>query len=137
MTSRLEKACSYLITKAKPKPTGYCAVAVRSAVDFAFEKPIERKPSAKDYASSYEKIGFKKIFCYPEDPKEEYHPEKGDICIIQAAEGHPHGHICMLTSEGWISDFKQSDGGSKLPLAAMYGGNLRDKNPSFDILRYA
>lgn len=132
MTSRLEKACLYLITKAYPsynKDTcGHCAAAVRSAVDFAFEQHIERAEAAKDYGSSYEKIGFKKIFCYPEDPKEEYHPEKGDICIFQAAEGHPQGHICMFTSKGWVSDFIQRD---------MPGGNLRDKNPSFDILRYA
>ncbi len=129
MNLSLERACEYLITKAFPsynKDTcGKCASMIRSAVDYGFEQHIERKLSAKDYGSSYEKIGFKKIFSYPENKKEDYQSEKGDICIIQY---EPHGHICMFTKKGWISDFFQRD---------MYGGKIRDKDPAFDIYRYA
>ena len=129
MTTPIEKACVFLITKAYPsynKDTcGHCAAAVRSAVDFAFGKHIERKENAKDYGASYEKIGFKKVFSFPEMKKEDYKEELGDLCIIQY---EPHGHICIKTSKGWISDFVQRD---------MYGGKIRDKNPAFDIYRYA
>ena len=136
MDKRLEKACQYLITKAFPsynKDTcGHCAAFVRSAFDFGFEVRVRKFPSAKDCAPAYEDLGFKKVFSYPEQSKENYKPELGDISIIQY---EPHGHICVFTSQGWISDFKQGSGGSNLFLASMYGGKIRDKNPSFAIYR--
>jgi hypothetical protein len=126
---RIEKACQYLITKAYPsynKDTcGYCAAFVRSACDFGFGKRVRKFPSAKDCAPAYEEIGFKKIFSYPEQKKEDYKPVIGDVAIIQY---QPHGHICMFTKQGWISDFKQRD---------MYGGKIRDKNPPFAIYRFS
>jgi hypothetical protein len=138
MDTRLEKACTYLITKAYPsynKDTcGNCAAFVRSAFDFGFGVSVKKFPSAKDCAPAYEALGFKKVFSFPEQRKEDYKPELGDVAIIQYL---PHGHICVFTAEGWISDFKQVTGGSKLPLAAMYGGKIRDKNPPFVIYRLA
>lgn len=124
----IDKACKYLLTKAAPsynKDTcGYCARAVRNAVDFALDgKHIEKTESAKNYGKSYEKVGFKKVFSYPLTKKESYQPVLGDICIIQY---EPHGHICMFTQKGWISDFIQRD---------MYGGKIREKDPKFDIYR--
>ena len=124
----IEKAQEYLIQKSYPsynKATcGKCAAAIRSACDFGFEIHIKKFPSAKDCAPAYEAIGFKKVFSYPAQKKEDYKPVLGDICIIQY---EPHGHICMLTEKGWISDFKQRD---------MYGGKIRNKDPHFTILRY-
>lgn len=129
MTSPIEKACEYIISRAYPsynKDTcGYCARAVRKAVDFGFEKNIKQVVAAKDYGPSYEAIGFRKVFSYPLVNKDNYKPMIGDICIIQY---EPYGHICMFTVKGWISDFVQRD---------MYGGSIRNKNPKFDILRYA
>lgn len=145
MTTPIEKACFFIISKAFPsynKSTcGHCARAVRTAWDFATGKHIGQVLDAKDYGPSYEKIGFKNIFSHPQSNIRDYKPQIGDICIIQSVkEGekilHPDGHICMLTSKGWISDFVQTNGGSKLPLAEMYGGSIRDKNPDFDIYRY-
>lgn len=136
MTTPIQKACVFLITKAFPKydakTCNHCAQAVRSAFDFAFGKHIERVSDAKDYGPSYEKIGFKKVFSHPEGKIFDYQPVFGDICIIQPVveKGeifHPHGHICVFTSKGWISDFVQND---------MFGGSIRDKNPNFIILRY-
>lgn len=127
MPSPIEKAQEYLIRKSYPsynKDTcGNCAAFVRSACDFGFETHVKKFPSAKDCAPAYEELGFKKIFSFPEQNKREYKPELGDIAIIQY---EPHGHICMNTSKGWISDFKQRD---------MYGGKIRDKNPPFAIYR--
>lgn len=126
---RIEKACQYLITKAYPaydkKTCGKCAAAVRSAVDFGLDCHVPRVLSAKDYGPSYEKVGFEKAFSYPEEAKESYKPQIGDISIIQY---EPHGHIAMLTPKGWISDFVQRD---------MYGGKIRDKNPPFTIYRFS
>ena len=127
----MKKACEFLITKAfpayDPKTCGNCAAFVRSAVDFQLGKKIPHALAAKNYGACYEKVGFKKVFSYPgnNSKKEDYKPELGDICIIQY---EPYGHICMLTEKGWISDFKQRD---------MYGGKIRDKNPNFEIYRYA
>lgn len=129
MPSPIEKAQEYLITKALPsynKDTcGHCAMAVRSACDFGFETHVKKFPAAKDCAPAYEELGFKKIFSFPEQKKEDYKSELGDVAIIQY---EPYGHICMKTSKGWISDFKQID---------MYGGKIRDKNPPFAIYRYS
>jgi len=126
-TDVISKACEYLIAKAYPaynKDTcGKCAAAIRNAFDFALKKPIERTESAKDYGPIYENLGFKKIFTYPIADKKLYQSKMGDICIIQY---EPHGHICVNTPKGWISDFKQND---------MYGGKIRDKDPHFDIYR--
>lgn len=127
MDSRLEKACTYLLTKAYPsynKDTcGHCAMAVRMAFDFGFGVNIKKFPSAKDCAPAYEALGFTKVFSFPEQKIEEYKPQIGDIAIIQYL---PHGHICAYTQKGWVSDFKQID---------MYGGSIRKKNPPFAIYR--
>lgn len=137
IASPITKACEYLIAKAYPaynaKTCGNCAKAVRMAFDFAFGKPMVHTLHAKDYGPIYEKIGFKKIFSYPLMDKKSYIPQIGDLCIIQY---EPDGHICVKTSKGWVSDFIQHDGGSKLPLASMYGGHIRDKNPPFNIYRF-
>jgi hypothetical protein len=103
---------------------GYCARAIRNAVEKGLGCTIKRTTSAKDYGPSYEKIGFKKVFEYPIQSKEEYKPEIGDISII---EYDPHGHICMFTGKKWVSDFVQND---------MYGGSIRKKDPKFTIYRY-
>lgn len=127
MSEIIDKACEYLIRKAYPKydakTCGYCASYVRSAWDFAFGKGMPRTGAAKDYGVLYEKLGFKKVFSYPIQKKSLYKPKIGDISIIQY---EPYGHICVYTSQGWISDFKQID---------MYGGKIRKENPSFSIYR--
>ncbi len=136
----LERACIFLITKAHPKydkkTCGNCAKLVRMAVDYGFERHVEQTLSAKNYGACYEKIGFKKVFSHPEGKILDYKPVLGDICIIQPVQEmqdckmvtiHPHGHICMFTKNGWISDFVQRD---------MFGGSIRDKNPDFTIYRY-
>ena len=132
MSSELEQACNYLINNAQPKPTGMCAKFVRQAIDAGFNdeikagkrKPVEHALEAKIYGSSLEKFGFKKIFCFPEDGTlTDYKEEIGDVAIIKY---EPHGHMCMFTKKGWISDFIQRD---------MYGGKIRESNPDFDIYR--
>tara|TARA_R110002126_G_scaffold182439_2_gene331111 strand:+ start:2140 stop:2646 length:507 start_codon:yes stop_codon:yes gene_type:complete len=166
MPSPIERAQEYLIRKSYPSynknTCGRCASKVADAWDFAFGKKVKRFTHAKDCGATYEDLGFKKVFSYPEQSKEDYKPELGDVAIIQPVKilkegkeiiSHPSGHVCVrctwkdvaedkktkkiieITRLGWISDFKQSTGGSKLPLADMYGGPIRDKNPAFAIYR--
>lgn len=128
---RIIKACEYLLSKAyltyDKKKCGKCAKSVRIAVETAFDCIIDRVESAKNYGPSYEKIGFKKVFSYPDIDKKktDYFEKIGDIAIIHY---EPHGHICMKTSKGWYSDFKQID---------LYGGKIRLQNPKFVIYRYS
>lgn len=115
------------------KDCGNCAKAIREAVETVLDVKVERTLSAKDYGSSYEKVGFEKVFEFPKQDKSEYKPEIGDLAIIQY---EPHGHICIYCFGfnpdtgrpyiGWVSDFKQRD---------MYGGKIREKNPQFNIFR--
>jgi hypothetical protein len=125
----IDRACEFLIRKAYPKydkkTCGKCAKAVREAFSFALNKNVRIVGSAKNCGPVYEELGFKKVFSYPLQEKALYKPKIGDISIIQY---EPHGHICVLTPKGWISDFMQID---------MYGGKIRDKNPLFDIYRYS
>jgi len=133
-TEVINKACEFLITKANyekdakgklvPKSLHKCAEYVRSAWDFAFNKPMPRTTSAKNYGPIYEGLGFKKVFSYPAQEKALYESKIGDICIIQY---EPHGHICVKTRKGWISDFAQID---------MYGSSIREKKPPFSIYRW-
>ena len=34
-------------------------------------------------------------------------PQKGDVVVFQAIEGHKDGHVAMFDGKQWISDFKQ------------------------------
>lgn len=121
----IRDACEYLIARAEPafskEKCGKCATLVRQAFSYGFKKNIAHELSAKNYGSIYEKNGFKR-FANQDD--KDYSPQLGDICIIQY---EPHGHICVYTQQGWISDFKQKD---------MYGGSIRNKKPNFDIYRW-
>ncbi|KAF0977339.1 hypothetical protein FDP41_003331 [Naegleria fowleri] len=82
------------------KATGYCARAVRTAIEAATGKTIQRTQSAKNYGPNLEKAGFRKV----SGP-----PRIGDVAIFNSVPGHPHGHIQVLTERGWVSGFKQSD----------------------------
>jgi len=138
MIEEIKKTVDFLIARSYAsynENCGKCAKAVREAIEFGFApKTLDRTESAKDYGPSYEKLGFKKVFSFPQEDKSKYKPKVGDIAIINY---EPHGHICVFCSVkeprsgknyvGWISDFKQRD---------MYGGKIRDKNPSFNIYRY-
>lgn len=74
---------------------------------------IEHPGSACDYDSFLPSIGFHVV------SKTNYSPQKGDIIVLEAVEGHPHGHIAMYSGSNWISDFVQRD---------MWGGSAyRDK----------
>ena len=35
-------------------------------------------------------------------------PQKGDVVVFQAIEGHPDGHVAMFDGKRWISDFRQN-----------------------------
>jgi len=103
---------------------GFCARAVRLAIEYGFNIKLERHEAANDYGSSLIKAGFSNYFSYPSQPKNTYTPIKGDVAIIKYS---PYGHICMFTGDCWVSDFIQLD---------MYGGHVRDKDPEFHIYRF-
>lgn len=124
----IDAFCKYLTDKAYKaydKDTcGKCGIFTREAVESSIKpQKVTRTLSAKNYGPSYEKVGFEKVFSYPEQAKKNYSPLKGDLCIINY---EPHGHICIYTGKVWISDFYQRD---------MYGGSIRDEDPPFTIYR--
>ena len=107
------------------KTCGKCATAIREVIEKVLSpKKVKRVLSAKDYGPSYEKLGFIKVFNYPEQDKTLYKKQKGDLCIL---DYEPHGHICIYIGREWISDFCQID---------MYGGKIRDENPPLSIYRF-
>ncbi len=107
----LDLAADHIQNNAATKSQGKCAKKVREGLE-ANGVVIKRTASAKDYGSSIEQVGLQPTVRTPAGesyPPAEYTPEKGDVAIIQAVKGHPHGHMAIYTDSGWTSDFKQSD----------------------------
>jgi len=118
----IAKAIKYLVSHASDRSKGLCALYVRLAVEAGGVK-IERHISAKDYGSSLVKVGFKAIGQIASGFA------AGDVAIIQAIEGHPHGHMTMFAGSIWISDFKQQHG--------LYPGPLyRKLRPRYTVYRF-
>ena len=46
---------------------------------------------------------------FQEVSKKNYVPQKGDVIVIEATNGHPHGHTAMYDGSQWVSDFYQRD----------------------------
>jgi hypothetical protein len=92
-----------------------CGVKVREAAEAGLGFHIPKKdwePSAKDQGRMYTKYGFKVETSSPAGggyPPKGYHPQVGDIAVIQPIPGHPDGHAAIYTGKGtgWYSDFKQ------------------------------
>ena len=58
------------------------------------------KESASGYGPILRHAGFRTVA-----PGEK--PQKGDVVVFQAIEGHKDGHVAMFDGKQWISDFKQ------------------------------
>lgn len=56
--------------------------------------------SASGYGPILRHAGFRTVA-----PSEE--PQKGDVVVFQATEGHKHGHVAMFDGKRWISDHRQ------------------------------
>ena len=80
---------------------GRCAEAVREAVEAGGLRP-RRVGSAKDLGAPLREVGFAEVL--PGDPD-----CAGDVAVIPAVAGHPHGHAAMFDGALWISDFVQRD----------------------------
>lgn len=75
-------------------------------------------PSAKDYGSSLEQAGFRKLF------GQIY--SAGDVVVVQPVPGHsPDGHIALFNGKQWVSDFIQAD-----------INPYRPAHPKMDVYRY-
>ena len=115
----ISNAVNYLVSHAYPSYNnncGYCARAIREALEAGGLSTTGHPVSACDYDTFLPKIGFHSV------DKNNYSPQKGDIIVLEAVEGHPNGHIAMYSGSKWISDFVQSDmwGGSAFRNKAEY-----------------
>lgn len=117
----VDKAVKHLQTSAAATSQGMCAKYTRQAIE-AGGVTLARHNSAKDYGPSLEAVGFQALNYSPAAFK------KGDVAIIDAFAGHPHGHMMMYDGTQWISDFKQR---------TFYpGAAYRKAQPSYTIYRY-
>ena len=117
--------------KSELKSTGKCAKYISNALDSGGIK-IARKESAYQHGEPLKDSGFKSIKNYEHkdgdtyEMPERYVPKKGDVSVLDKTEKHRDGHMAMYNGEQWKSDFKQKD---------MWGGSIRDENPSYTIYR--
>ena len=84
---------------------GKCAKNVRAALNFGgLDVPHGiRATAAKHYIIVLPRNGWYEI-----DINQAGQP--GDVCVIDAYDGHPYGHISMCCGRGlWVSDFVQKD----------------------------
>lgn len=95
----IEKATNYITKNAAPRSKTCCAWYVMRAMH-AGGCLISIYP-AWAYKHVLPLYNFKKI------DKSNYHPQKGDIVVIENSKEHFWGHIAMYNGEIWVSDFKQ------------------------------
>ena len=122
-TYNITTAVSYLEAHAYPSYNnncGHCARAVREALEAGGLSTTGHPTDACDYDSFLPLIGFHLV------SKNNYSPEKGDIIVLEAVEGHSHGHIAMYSGNKWISDFVQND---------MWGGPAYRNKAEYSLFR--
>lgn len=100
-------AITTLHSNASPRPTGYCARAVRKAISAGLGIDTTAVTgsigSAADYSGELGKLGFAPLNW------NRYSPKVGDVLVEPRLPGHPHGHIAMFDGSRWVSDFPQRD----------------------------
>ena len=99
-----ESVANHILQLAGSSSTGKCAKVVREAVQKALGKPVVATgiESAKDYGPWLTNHG-----CYETDSTAA-NADIGDIAVMEASPGHPHGHIQVKTGASqWTSDFVQ------------------------------
>jgi hypothetical protein len=113
-------AGNYAQLHARSISIGRCAEFVRLAIENGGGVSIERTPSAKDMGRALQRAGFREAHGTP---------LAGDVIVIQAAPGHPHGHAAIYDGQTWISDFRQRHG--------FYPGPAyREARPSYKLYRH-
>lgn len=105
-------ACKFLLDRAYPRYIkglcGYCARAVRQALEAGGLSTAGRPGEAKYYVNFLPKLGFKHIGTYTRANEHTYSPQPGDIaCYPQVDRPDRPGHICMFTGTYWVSDYIQ------------------------------
>ena len=93
-------AVRHLQTNARQSSQSRCAEYTRRAIE-AGGLRLMHTASAKNYGSSLICAGFREV---------RGTPQPGDVVVIQAITGHPHGHMAMFDGQIWISDFRQMHG---------------------------
>ena len=98
------KAVTYLTANAYPEyireKCGYCARAVRTALEAGGIDTSERPKYAKDYGPYLKEWGFNTV------DNSSYMPQMGDIRVFQPYEGgNIAGHIDMYNGTQWVSDY--------------------------------
>ncbi len=113
-------AANHVRLHAQIHSTNNCAMYVRKAIE-AGGITISRTNSAKDYGYSLRQAGFVEV-------NDGGAPRAGDVVVIQAIPGHPHGHMAMYDGSHWVSDFVQNYG--------FYPGSAyRTAKPPYQIYR--
>lgn len=101
------KAVAYIKSKAKPyydrATCGYCARAVREALERGGIDTSGHPLYAKDYGPYLLSWGFEEV------SKNNYTPHVGDIRVFQNIPGSDAGHIDIYGGDTWYSDFKEKD----------------------------
>jgi hypothetical protein len=101
----VERATTYQTrVTAGRKSSGDCARFTREAIEEGFSQSImPRHRSAKDYGASLLAVGFTAM------PGMCGGFQAGDVVVIEAFPGHPHGHMAMFDGSKWVSDFQQNN----------------------------
>lgn len=96
----------------KPRPGhGQCAKYVAQAFKAAGLLIPNCPYSACQYVHHLPVWGFRQVasgICerFPDN----YIGKIGDVCVLASTDSHPHGHIAILTSKGWCSDWIYGEG---------------------------
>lgn len=102
----LDAAIARLQNRAKKHPGKECGVYVREAIEAGGIRMNRALNSTEDgsafgFGPILRDTGFRTVA-----PGEK--PQKGDVVVFQATEGHKYGHVAMFDGKQWISDYKQN-----------------------------
>ncbi|MCA1763273.1 MAG: hypothetical protein LC664_09820 [Flavobacteriales bacterium] len=126
-TFNINAAVNYITQNAYPYyidgKCGWCARAVRKALEKGGINTNNHPGSAKDYPDYLREWGFSEV------SKANYTPSLGDIRVIQPyTGGNQNGHINMFNGKDWISDFVEN--------GFWPGPGYRRMKPSYLIFRW-
>lgn len=108
-TSRAVAAANYAaqhfgFPKDKKKKYGNCAKAVNDSLVFGGGWSNYGRGHPFQTPASLAGIGWTRI-----NYSSEFKPKIGDIAVTDKFKSHSYGHISIMTSKGWVSDFLQND----------------------------
>lgn len=104
----IDAAVKYADDNAESGYKGYCARYVQNALREGLHQDMDGA-NAKDLGPVLKNNGFTEISSGTvAGDKSVANPQKGDVVVFDAVDGHEYGHVAIWDGKQWVSDTKQA-----------------------------